>query len=138
MQYIVHRRYKGLCMSGPVNIPYGTICEEKDGTIYHDGRPLCYDSSEDACQFFARNDDGLGLQRGKLTQGIQKALRLRPGETPAQRDERWARTVWEDATCQQYRMQEHENTWIWSVAFYRAPLLDLQHISALVGAGKGN
>lgn len=138
MQYIVHKRFKGLCISGQVNIPYGTVCEEKDGTIYHNDRPICYKGSEDACQHFARNDDGLGLQRGKLTQAIQKALRLRPGESEEQRDERWAMTVWRDTICQKYKMQEHKDTWIWNVAFFHAPLLDLKHISALVGAGKGN
>lgn len=138
MQYIVHRRFKGTCICGEVNIPYGTICEEEGGTIFYDGRPVCYDGSEVACQYFGRNDDGNGLQRGKLTQAIQKALRLKPGETPAQRDERWARTIWKDPICQGYKMPEHESTWIWNVAFYRAPLCDLYHISALVGAGKGN
>lgn len=72
MQYIVHRRLKDAAICGGVNIPATTICEEICGVIYYNGLPVCYTTSENAHQFFARNDDECGLRRGKLTQTIQK------------------------------------------------------------------
>lgn len=72
MQYIVHRRLKDTAICGGVNIPVTTICEEICGVIYYNGLPVCYTTSENAHQFFARNDDECGLRRGKLTQTIQK------------------------------------------------------------------
>ena len=46
---------------------------------------------------------------------------------------RWNK-VWPDAVCQKYRRPEHEDFWLWSYDFYNAPVDDLRHIAALVGA----
>ena len=136
MQYIIHRRFRAAADCGNVNIPYGTICEERDGWLYHGSRRLCMATSENAHQFFARNDDGDGLLRGILTQGIQKALTLQKGETPEERDKRW-RKVWDDATCRKYKQTEHADYWLWNHDFFNAPIDDLNHIAAIVGARKG-
>lgn len=136
MQYITHRRFRTTADCGAVNLPYGTICEERNGWIYHESRRLCTARSENAHQYFARNDDGNGTIRGILTQGIQKALRIRKGETPAERDKRWEK-VWSDPVCQKYKREEHADFWIWNHAFFNAPIDDLSHIASLVGARKG-
>lgn len=136
MQYITHRRFKAEAACGVVNLPYGTEIEERGGWLFHGERPLCMATSENAHQYFARNDDGEGLERGKLTQKIQEALRLRDNETPEERSERWA-VVWEDETCRKYRREEHTDYWLWNHAFFNAPTEDLRHIAAIVGARKG-
>ena len=66
MQYIVHRRLKDTAICGGINIPATTICEEICGVIYYNGLPVCYTTSENAHQFFARNDDECGLRRGSV------------------------------------------------------------------------
>jgi hypothetical protein len=119
-----------------VNLPYGTEIEERGGWLFHGDKRLCTATSENAHQYFARNDDGEGALRGTLTQAIQKELRLREGETPTRRSERWEK-VWSDPVCQQYRRPEHADYWLWNHAFFNAPIEDLQHIAALVGARKG-
>ena len=42
--------------------------------------------------------------------------------------------VWEDPVCQKYRHPEHEDHFLWGHAFFEAPVDDLRHIAALIGA----
>ena len=42
--------------------------------------------------------------------------------------------MWEDPVCQKYRRPEHEDFFLWGHAFYEAPVEDLRHIAALIGA----
>lgn len=66
MKYVVHRRFKDKAICGEVNLPAMTICEETNGYIFHGDKLLCVVTSENAHQFFARDDDGAGMLRGKL------------------------------------------------------------------------
>ena len=78
MKYITHRRFKKLSALGKqLNIPYGTELETtNDCTIVTPkGEPVCYTTSENAKLHFARNNDGRGLERGKLTYAIAYAKR---------------------------------------------------------------
>ncbi len=77
MEYIVHRRFRERGADGTLlNIPYGTKFETiGDFIATPDGRAICFTSSEVAQQYFARNDDGQGLERGKLTYAIAYAPR---------------------------------------------------------------
>lgn len=72
MKYITHRRFKGLAICGRVlNLPYGTklICE--NGILKtKQGEAVCMNTSENAKLYFAINDDGKGLERGKYTYAI--------------------------------------------------------------------
>ena len=77
MKYVVHRRFKDKAICGEVNLPAMTVCEENGGYIFHGDKLLCVVTSENAHQFFARDDDGAGMLRGKLTQAIQKTLAKR-------------------------------------------------------------
>jgi len=127
MKYIVHRRFKEKAICGNVNLPYGTECESVNGMLYYNNKPLCVVTSENAHQYFARNDDGFGLDRGKLTQGIQNALKQEENH-----QERWDR-VWGDKTCAAYKRQEHADHWLWNHAFFNADLITLNYIAGLVG-----
>lgn len=129
MQYIVHRRLKDTAICGGVNIPATTICEEICGVIYYNGLPVCYTTSENAHQFFARNDDECGLRRGKLTQTIQKTLSKRDGNYHI----RWDK-VWADPKCHQYKRPEYEDYWLWNHEFFNADIDVLLYIANLVGA----
>src|SRR5699024_9496901 len=76
MTYLVTRRFKAKTMSGIVNLPYGTACELRGETIYHGGKPLCFVTSENAHNFFSRDDDGQGERRGALVREIMGRLTL--------------------------------------------------------------
>ncbi len=73
-KYIVIMRYKKLAQCGNVNLPYGTECVVIDKHIICDKGIICYVASQDAFNYFSQNDDGNGLERGRLTQAIIKRL----------------------------------------------------------------
>lgn len=128
MQYVTHRRFKDNAICGQVNIPALTVCKKIGNTIYFDGKPICFTTSENSHQYFARNDDGQGIERGKLTQGIQRKLAKRDSSY----QNRWDK-IWEDKVCQKYKREEHDDFWLWNHEFFNADIEDLRHIAKLIG-----
>ena len=138
MKYITIKRYKRPDREGrqAVNISYGSELEEQGGTLYYGDIAVCTDRSAVMREYFARNDDGCGLERGKLSQAIVEKLRIHPGETKEQHNKRWE-VCWNDALCMKYRKQADVDYFLWSIDFFNAPIEDLEYIAALVGAKKG-
>lgn len=128
MKYIVYRRFKGKAICGDVNLPAMTVCEENNGYIFYDGKMICVATSENAHQFFARDDDGAGMLRGKLIQAIQKTLAKRD----ANYQNRWDK-VWDDPACQPYKRIEDDDFWLWNHNFFNANIDTLRHIARLIG-----
>ncbi len=77
MKYITHHRFHGLALCGKrVNLPYGMVLTAAGGCLFtQDGRAICYPTSENAKRHFAPNDDGRGLERGRLTYAIAYSAR---------------------------------------------------------------
>lgn len=132
MEYIACRRFKGIAIGGRINIPAGSVCEERSGFLYYGETTVCSASSQTAYQYFSRNDDGNGMARWRLTQAIQKKLSARDGGY----QQRWNR-VWDDRVCAAYRRTDHETHWLWSHDFFNADLMTLKYIAHLVGAKEG-
>lgn len=128
MNYITIKRAKFHSLSGAVNLAYGSHAQCVDGVLYTGDNALCGDHSQNAYDFFARNDDGNGLIRGKLTQAIRKTLEKRDKF----HQDRWDK-VWEDPICQKYKRAEHADYWLWNHEFFNANIPDLRQIAALVG-----
>lgn len=137
MEYIVTKRMKKVCLSGPVNLAYGTVCEDRgDGIIVRkrDQLPLCGIRSQDAYDYFSRNDDGAGLERGRLVNDIMYLLRVPMTEDPAaheRRQRRWER-VWRAQELHRFKRPEHEDHWLWNFDFFNADIPDLKHILEIV------
>lgn len=135
-QYITHKRFKGECISGKVNIPAYTELTEMNGVLFLGEKAVCSVWSENAHQYFSVNSDGNGMLRGQLTQAIQKALK-KPTHanvfTVKLIDDRWDE-VWENKLCTKYKRADHEDYWLWNHDFFNAPIADLQYISKLIGA----
>ena len=127
--YITTRRARVLAICGPVNIPWGTAVTAVDGILFLDLRPLCAHTGQTAHNFFARNDDGNGVERGTLTAAIVDKLAGKNAGHAA----RWEK-VWRDPVCKKYRNKEHADFWLWSDDFYEAPVEDLRRIAGLIGA----
>ena len=128
MKYVVHKRFKKKALCGQVNIPATTECNEENGCIYLlDGRAICYTDSMNACQHFARDDDGNGMLRGNLTQEIMRILTKRDKNYQA----RWDK-IWDDKFCEKFKRPEYENRWFWNDDFYNASIEDLQYILKLI------
>ncbi|MCD7732391.1 MAG: hypothetical protein LUH56_03005 [Oscillospiraceae bacterium] len=72
MEYITHHRFKGIGLCGKrLNLPYATkVTLEGDILKTKDGEPICFVTSENSKRHFSRNDDGCGIERGKLTYAI--------------------------------------------------------------------
>ena len=126
MEYIVHKRFCGKAICGNVDLPVMTVCDSTAGFIHSGEQVYCFEKSENAHQYFARNDDGKGLERGNLTQRIMAILQ-------SGKQELWDR-VWDDELCQKYRRSEFKDYWLWNHEFFNAEISDLRHIAALVGA----
>ena len=137
-KYVVIERLRKKVTCGEINLPYGTECY----TIYHgdekaimcDKGLVCYISSKTAYKHFAQNDDGNGLERGRLTKSIIARLDRKEYDN-GQHQKLWDK-VWNDSICQKYKRSEYNDRWLWNYDFYNAPLFDLQYIAKLVGAKK--
>lgn len=137
MRYVAHKRFRGLCLAGNVNVPYGSTCELKGNVIYKGDRPLVAATSENAHQYFARDDDGRGLERGKLSQQILNLLAPKEHATKTEnikRQKAWER-IWDDPKLQPYRMREHADHWLWNHAFFNADIGTLNYIINLIKGG---
>lgn len=128
MKYIVHRRFKHSTTCDKFNIPAMTECDEVNNIIMYQGKEVCYIKSRNAHQFFARNDDGNGMIRGKLTQVIQSTLSKQDNDY----QNRWDK-IWDDPLCQPYRRDDHFDMWVWNHEFYEADIEVLKHIANLIG-----
>ena len=127
MEYIVYRQFNAKAICGEVNLPIGTVCQYDQGYIIYDGKPLCVVTSENAHRYFAKNNDGNGLERGRLVQSILEKLR----EQDNGYEERWAK-VEKDHICKIYKRHDHPDNWLWNHAFYGANIGHLTYIWNLV------
>lgn len=57
MNYITYKRFRGKSLSGDVNIPFGTVLQERDGFLYLGKRPICCVTSENGWQHFRPDTD---------------------------------------------------------------------------------
>ncbi|MBR0096609.1 MAG: hypothetical protein IJP88_05475 [Synergistaceae bacterium] len=77
-EYITHTRFDGKDINGrEILIRRGHKLERKGELLYYDERPVCVHRSLVGKQHFAKNDDGLGLERGDLTYAIAYSPRVR-------------------------------------------------------------
>lgn len=129
MKYIVHTKFKSKAICGDVNLPAMTACECNGTVITHEGRPISFVKSENAHQYFAIDEDGMGMVRGRLTQDIQKTLAKRDDEHQS----RWDK-VWEDEICRSFKRDDYDDYWLWNHEFFNADVETLRYIAKLVGA----
>lgn len=127
MRYIVTRRFRCNAICGPVNLPYGTEVTSDGAFLTVNGEKLCSITSQNAYDFFSRNNDGHGLERGKLVHDIRSTLERRDAKYQA----RWDR-LWADEGANKLRRTEYEDYWLWSFAFYHADVNELRRISRLL------
>lgn len=128
MDYICFNRFKQKALCGEVNIPYGTKLDEVNNAISYCGNPICYTKSQNAYDYFARNDDGKGLERGKLTTEIIKLLNNRKD---GKYQDRWDR-IWGDLSLLKYKRPEHDDYWLWNYDFFNASIEELNRIKSMI------
>lgn len=128
MKYITRKRLKTKTLGGDINLPYGTKLNCVDSLIYYKDRPICFSTSQIAYDYLSRDDDGLGLERGKLINEIKS--RLAKNDTNHQA--RWDK-IWDnEAILGKFRRQDISDHWLWGFEFYNAEIKDLQFILNLI------
>ena len=127
--YINRKRYKKRCIQGEVNFPYNTsfICVD-NGMILYNNKPICFNTSQDAYDYFVRNDDGNGLYRGKL---IEEILKLTRNDAQKNKDKR--QLIWDLLWSNRYikdkfKRKDHDDVWLWNHDFYNSSIEDLEMI----------
>ena len=125
MTYIAFKGFKKKSISGNTDIKKGESLEEKNKMLYYNKKPICFTTSENGHNFFARNNDGNGLLRGELTQQILQAM-------PTLEDETLDK-MFEDNICMKYKRGASEEDWHWNNEFYEASILELRHIATVMG-----
>ena len=125
--YIVRRRARFLSICGPVNLPYGTEVSSDGAFLTVNGEKLCSITSQNAYDFFSRNDDGHGLERGKLVEEITSRMEKRDAKHQARWDALWA-----DAGANRLRRVDHKDFWVWNHDFYNADVNELRRIRLLL------
>lgn len=134
-QYVAHRRFKENAICGKVDIKAGDKLTEIGGMLFLGKDPVCCASSENAHQYFAKNNDGYGLLRGQLTQAIQNALARPDRATPEETrlyNQRWDK-VWVDKLCAKFKRTDFDDYWLWNHDFFEATILELKYIAGLIG-----
>lgn len=125
MEYIVKKRFRGLGIDGKThNLLRGTRARTVGKVIVCGNDPICGTVSEAAYEYFARNDDGRGIDRGVLIDRIREFLSIPVG---TERQERWGR-LWDDPSLARFRRDDHPDFWIWNFDFYNAEIEDLERI----------
>ena len=129
---------------------------ESGGRLYFGSKPICNVNSDNAHNFFARNDDGKGEERFALTQAIKAKIQAKKNDyaakvnaiasnmllPPWEREERISEIVDESALAFE---RIHGNAiadacltnGFWNHDFFNAPIQTLELIMALVEGQEG-
>lgn len=133
-QYITFRKFSHITLSGVRReYPRGCEFEERNGMIVtRDGEPIVNIHSENGRHFFAYDGDRNGLERGELTYAIATAARHN--------------RVGEGFRLREYEREELKDRYpqyvvdaggfLFTDAFYHAPIADLHEIADYMGIKK--
>lgn len=75
MKYIVCKACSCKFLGKTNELRKGNSCNEENGIIYHNSTPICYKTSQNAYDYFARNDDGQGQARFKVITNILDTIK---------------------------------------------------------------
>ena len=131
--YIVTKKFTGHAICGDIVLQAGTQLTTSQGYILCPQGPVCAITSQNAYDYFSQNDDGRGIERGKLIHDILHRIH-KLSKQKKRSDIIWSK-IWEDAICLKYKRVEHADHWLWNYDFYNAPIEDLKYIRNLIMKG---
>lgn len=131
--YIVTQKFSGQAICGNIVLQEGTPLAVSRGYILCPQGPVCAVTSQSAYDYFSQNDDGQGIERGKLIHDILR--RIRKLSKQKERSELIWGKIWKDAICLKYKRVEHADHWVWNYDFYNAEIADLKYIRNLIMKG---
>lgn len=127
MEYICHRRYRSKGASGEwFNIRRGTKLGTVGNFIAVGSKAVCVVKSEAAYMYFARNDDGRGIERGELTNAIAYSPQFPHEEDGGYRFSEKQREV----ICTEYPqfLRDDVDTIIFNYDFFNAEVEELKEM----------
>lgn len=128
MNYIAYKTFEGKALCGQTIVPKEAECLCPQSIIKYNDKAICFNTSANAHEYFMRNDDGNGIERGDLINHIFALLNT---DDEALAKARWE-TVEADETCKKYRKDNTPGTWLWNHEFYNADITDLKYIKGLI------
>lgn len=127
MQYICHTKYDKKAACGEyITFKQNAILETVGKFIAYGQKAICTITSEDAYKYFARNDDGKGLERGRLTHAIAYSKRTPNEENSFRFTDEEAEML--ETEYGKY-LRKDTDTIIFNYDFFNASIEDLQKIA---------
>ena len=127
MKYIVRKRYKKRCIQGEVNIPFGTELYSVNNIIIYNNKPVCFDTSQDAFDYFVSNEDGNGLQRCNLINWILDNTSFDKIKDKNKYNDIW-QMIWSNKYYHKFKRPDNNGVWLWYKDFYLASIEDLKSL----------
>ena len=76
MKYIVCKKFNKKGIDSTFNLKKGsTLTKMQDNYLYHNNLKVCYYDCDNAREYFAKNDDGKGLERHALCESIKDKIK---------------------------------------------------------------
>lgn len=157
MNYVSGILFNQKALDGKIRIPKGsTLTLDKD-YLFYNGKKICFKKSQNAFDFFARNDDGNGKQRFALTheilvlianmrkeyeQAVANALKGfekdEEGNYPQEAQDVISAIenkpqAFFDAVHADPVFKHYLNNGYWCFEFFNAEIADLERLKALIG-----
>ena len=129
MNFIVFRHFKNLAICGEVDLPVGTELYECGGFVALGGVGIITRIySDNYCRHFSRNDDGQGIERGKLAYAIAYSERNAGNGFRFSDDEQSIlRRDWA------HFLMPYADAILFNNAFFDAPVDELKKLAEAVG-----
>ena len=125
--YIV---YKPFQIHNGELLPTGTsiICDGEKAL--YNNKLICFINSVHSHECLVGNDDGYGMERGKLIEDIEKLIQ---GEQDFELRCDRVTALWEDDIAKKYvRYNDPSNPWLWDDSYFCADIDDLEHIKNII------
>ena len=152
MNYIVCKNFNQKGIDGNFNLSVGDILvKNDDGYLYSDGRRVCYYASQNAYDYFMRDDDSKGSQRYALIEEIKGVIAdyvsdyneeiaaINNGDLTDEQKEAEIANVVDKCSAAYDAVKHNQNTAnllnnlnVWNVNFYNASIQTLTQIKSLI------
>lgn len=149
--YIVGKAFNGDGIWGHFELPVGTVLVEDNNILSYQGKKVCYATSQDAYDYFSRNDDQEGARRFALVNNIKDTLNalkndyvskcekirknyLLPSEERESRiaeiDDEWSDAL--DRLHTNNRTKVFFTNGVFNFSFYNASIRDLEYVQYII------
>lgn len=127
-KYVVYKPFQ-IFKGGVLPIGTAVSCDD-DGKAYYEGYFICLIHSVHSQECLVGDDDGRGMERGKLIEDIEKLVQ---GEQDLSLRTDRITALWEDDTAKKYvRYNDPSNPWLWDDSYFCADIDDLEHIKSII------